>query len=223
MLNTEIIEFYRELRKNNNKEWFDLNRKRYERVKKDIHKIVNGLLLEMRHFDPALEYLEAKDCIFRINRDIRFSKDKSPYKTHLGIFINAYGKKSGRAGYYVHFDEEEGSIAGGGIYMPDAETLKMIRREISAFYEDLDIIINSPEFKKTFGGLDNESRFKLLRPPKGYSADDPAIEFLKYKSFTATKDLPPEILTKAEGINVLLDIFKSIKPFNDFLNRALDA
>lgn len=222
MLNIKTIEFYRELRINNNKEWFDRNRDRYEEVKKDSQRLVNELLLNMSRFDPALEYLQAKDCIFRINRDIRFSKDKTPYKTHLGIFITPFGKKSGYAGYYVHLDEKEGSFAGGGIYMPDGDILKKIRKEISAFYEDLEKIVNSDSFKKTFGGLDIDNKIMLVRPPKGYNMDDPAIEFLKLRSFTATKDLPAEILTDPAGINKLVDIFKTIKPFNSFLNRALE-
>ncbi len=222
MLNIKTIEFYRELRINNNKEWFDRNRDRYEEVKKDSQRLVNELLLNMSRFDPALEYLQAKDCIFRINRDIRFSKDKTPYKTHLGIFITPFGKKSGYAGYYVHLDEKEGSFAGGGIYMPDGDILKKIRNEISAFYEDLEEIVNSDSFKKTFGGLDIDNKIMLVRPPKGYNMDDPAIEFLKLRSFTATKDLPAEILTDPAGINKLVDIFKTIKPFNSFLNRALE-
>lgn len=221
MLNIKTIEFYRELRINNNKEWFDRNRSRYEEVKKDVLGFVNELLLKMHQFDDTLRHLEAKDCIFRINRDIRFSNDKTPYKTHLGIFINPFGKKLEYAGYYVHLDEHNGSFAGGGMYMPGTEALKKIRKEMSLFYEDLFDILKAPEFIKTFGELNMERRIMLLRPPKGYSNDDPAIQFIKLKSFTTAKDLPKEILTDSNGINMIIDIFKNLKPFNDFINRAL--
>ena len=223
MLNSETLEFFRELRENNHKEWFDRNRDRYEKVKKDYHRLVGELLLRMQKVDPSLGHLQIKDCTFRINRDIRFSKDKTPYKTHRSIIMSPYGRRLEYAAYYVHLDEAEGSFAGGGIYMPGSEALKKIREEISAFHEDLEEILAAKDFAQTFDGLDKDEKYLLTRPPKGFQADHPAIELLKYKSFTASRPLPAKILSEPGGIDEVVEILKNAKPLNDFINRGLQA
>ena len=176
MLQPPTLQFFRELRNNNSKAWFDQNRPRYEEVKKDYHRLTAALLERMQAIEPALSHLQVKDCIFRINRDIRFSKNKAPYKTHLSIIMTPFGKRMDYAGYYLHMDEGEGSFAGGGLYMPMAETLKKIRMEVSNYHEDFIHIIQSPSFKNTYQDLDREAGVILTRPPKGYSDDNPAIE-----------------------------------------------
>ena len=221
MLSQETLNFYRELRKNNHKEWFDLNRKWYEEVKKDYLRFTGELLTRMQAVDPSLGHLSPKDCIFRINRDIRFSADKTHYKTHLGIFMTPGGRNLDYAGYYVHIDEEGGSFTGGGCYRPQAAVLKKIRREIANFYEDLEEIVGAKAFKKTYGEFDREEGVVLSRPPKGFDADHPAIEFLKFKSFTATRELDAKLLTDPKGLDTVVDILKDLKPLNDFLNRAI--
>jgi uncharacterized protein (TIGR02453 family) len=198
MLNQDTLDFYRELRHNNHKEWFDRNRKWYEVVKKDTLRFTGDLLARIQAFDPSLGHLQPKDCIFRINRDIRFSADKTPYKTHIGIFMTPGGRKLDFAGYYVHIDEEGESFAGGGCYMPQAEALKRIRREIAGFYEDLEEIMKAKSFRATFGELDREEGVVLKRPPKGFDADHPAINFLKFKSFTATRELESPIADRPQ-------------------------
>ena len=223
MLSNHTLEFFRELRENNHKAWFDINRKKYEEVKKDYHRLIEEILLKMQTFDKSLSHLQVKDCTFRINRDIRFSKDKTPYKTHLSIIMSPFGKRMENAAYYVHLDENNGSFAGGGIYMPGSETLKKIRAEISGFYEDLEEILTSKDFAKTFQGLDSDENVVLTRPPKGYDAEHPAIELLKFKSFTATKPLDNKLLTDPKSVDAVTDILKKIKPLNDFINRGLTA
>ena len=221
MLSQDTLNFYRELRKNNHKEWFDKNRKWYEEVKKDYLRFTAELLTRMQAVDLSLGHLAPKDCVFRINRVIRFSADKTPYKTHLGIFMTPGGRNLDYAGYYVHIDEEGGSFAGGGCYRPQAIILKKIRREIANFYEDLEEIVGDRAFKKTYGEFDREEGAVLSRPPKGFDADNPAIEFLKFKSFTATRELDAKILTDPKGLDTVVDILKDLKPLNDFLNRAI--
>ncbi len=223
MLHPDSLQFFRELRENNHKEWFDQNRNRYEKVKNDYHRLVGELLFRMQKFDPSLAHLQIKDCTFRINRDIRFSKDKTPYKTHRSMIMSPYGKKMEYASYYVHLDEEAGSFAGGGIYMPGGEALRKIRTEISAFHEDLEEILASEDFSRTFGGLDSDEKMILTRPPKGYRADHPAIGLLKYKSFTASATLPEKWLSDPRGIDEVVEILKKVKPLNDFINRGLNA
>ena len=221
MLQSHTLEFLRELKANNNKEWFDANRKRYEKVKSDYLALAADLLESMKKIDPALEMLTAKDCIFRINRDIRFSANKSPYKTNLGIVLQPGGKRMSRAAYYFHI-EEGASFAGGGLWMPESALLLKVRKEIHYFIPDLTEILEKPDFKKYYGALDIEEGQKLSRPPKGFEADDPAIEFIKLKSFTTSAPISDDLLTSknlVENISVRLE---ALKPFIQFINRGLD-
>jgi uncharacterized protein (TIGR02453 family) len=179
---SELHQFLDELKRNNTKEWFDLNRKRYESLRKSWINFVNDLIIEIAKFDPDFVNLEGKDCIFRINKDIRFSKDKSPYKTNFGASINIGGKKEFAGGYYFHFAPDE-IFCAGGTYMPSAEKLAAIRQEIDYIYDDFSSIVNARNVVKRFKSLGGE---KLSRPPKGYEAANPAIEYLKMKSFIWT-------------------------------------
>ncbi|MBK9257893.1 MAG: DUF2461 domain-containing protein [Saprospiraceae bacterium] len=220
MLTNDTIQFFREMRENNHKEWFDVNRKRYEKVKLNYYSLTEEILTEMKAIDESLDMVQTKDCVFRINRDIRFSKDKTPYKTFLGINLAPFGKKMMLAGYYTHLDEGQ-SFTGGGLYMPMAPELKKVRREIHYCWDEFQAIINQKEFVKTFGTLDNNPELILSRPPKDYSPDDPAIEYLKYKSFTAVQKIDDKLLNSASLKEYILESFVVIKPFIQFLNRAL--
>ena len=175
------------------------------------------LLKGLTEEDQDFSLLQAKDCLFRINRDVRFSKDKSPYKTNFGIALSPGGKKSGRAGYYVHISENN-SFIGGGIWMPDAKVLNDIRQEIDYNWDEFKAIIDTQKFKKNFH-FDGE---KLLRPPKGYDASNPAIDFLKYKSFTVFKSISLQALESDDLVQTSLEAFKDMKHFIQFLNRVFD-
>lgn len=220
MVQPTTIEFLKELKTNNSKSWFDQNRKRYDKVKADYISLAGNILGQMKKVDPSLEMVETKECVFRINRDIRFSTDKSPYKTNLGIALHPGGKKFNLAAYYLHI-EPGNSFIGGGLWMPEAPLLSKVRKEIHYFYHDLVDILNNPEYKKTFGSLNVEDGHKLSRPPKGYEAEDPAIEFLKLKSFTASTPLPDETLTSDKFLPHVIDTFTILKPLIGFINRGL--
>ena len=221
MLTTATIDFLTDLKANNNRDWFIENKKRYELFKKDYQQIVAELLGIMKPLDHSLEMLEVKNCTFRINRDIRFSKDKTPYKTHLGIWMpcgRVKGKNS--PGYYIHLDQEEAFIA-GGLYAPEADELKKIRKEIAFFYEDLLEILNEKEFKKVFQDFDRNERSLLKNPPRGYEKDHPAIDLLKLKSFESSFKINFKDVTKKEFVSVVTKKLILLKPLNEFLARAL--
>jgi len=220
MVQPTTIEFLKELKSNNSKSWFDQNRKRYDKMKSDYISLAGRILEQMKDIDPSLDMVTAKDCIFRINRDVRFSADKSPYKTNLGIALHPGGKKFNLAAYYLHIEPGQ-SFIGGGLWMPEAPLLSKVRKEIHYFYHDLVDILNNPLYKKTFGSLDVEDGQKLTRPPKGYEAEDPAIEFLKLKSFTASTPLPDEMLTSDKLVGHIIDTFTILKPLIGFINRGL--
>ncbi len=220
MVYPSTLNFLKELKQNNNKPWFDEHRKQYENAKSNYLSCAASILAEMQKSDSSLEVLQPKDCIFRINRDIRFSADKSPYKTNLGIVLYPNGKKSNLAAYYLHI-EPGNSFVGGGLWMPDAALLQKVRKEIAYFYEDLRHVLDTPEFSKLFGDLDVEEGQKLSRPPKGYDADDPAIEYLKLKSFTVGVPVSDDILLSEKMTSIVVHHLNILKPFLSFINRGL--
>ncbi len=163
MLSKDSIQFLDDLKANNNRDWFLDNKKRYEIFKKDYYQLVADFLNAMKPLDPSLEMLEVKNCTFRINRDIRFSKDKSPYKDHIGVWLSSGAKGKNRSGYYVHI-ARSGSFIAGGFYCPEAEDLKKVRKEIAYFHEDLDEILREKNFKKEFGDFDRNEENVLKNP-----------------------------------------------------------
>ncbi len=221
MLQASTIDFLLALRANNNREWFHDHQKAYEAVKKDYKQLVAAVLEEMKQRDPNLAVLTEKDCTFRIARDIRFSKDKTPYKTHLGIGLSTFGKKSGMGEYYVHLEPAGQSFAGGGIYMPSPEQLKKMRAEIAAFGEDLEKIIADKNFQKTYGDLDRD--ILLKRAPKGVDEDHRFIEFLKLKSYTAVFKLSEDLFTSKDLVPYVVERLAHLTPFINFLNRGVSA
>lgn len=222
MLSKDSLQFLNDLKANNNREWFLENKKRYEIFKKDYHQLVADFLDVMKPLDSSLEVLEIKNCTFRINRDIRFSKDKSPYKDHLGVWLSSGSKGNNRAGYYVHI-AREGSFIAGGFYCPEAEDLKKIRREIAYFYEDLDEILANKNFKKVFNDFDRNETNVLKNPPRGYEKEHPAIEYLKLKSFETSQKFGIEEILEPDFVSRMSQKLILLKPLNDFMNRALTA
>lgn len=217
---TEALNFITDLKNNNNRDWFQANQKRYTEYKKSYKAITEALIAEMVKGDSTLSHLEFKDCSFRINRDIRFSKDKSPYKTNMGIWMSAGSKNTNMAGYYLHIEEGASFIA-GGVHWPDAADLKKLRREIAGFYEDLEDILADKDFKKLYGDLDRSPENSLKTAPKDYPRDHPGIQFLKLKSMTATAKLTDKDLHRDNFIQETAKKLLVLKPLVDFINRGL--
>jgi len=222
MLSKDSVQFIDDLKANNNRDWFLYNKKRYEVFKKDYHLLVGNFLDAMKPLDPSLEMLEVKNCTFRINRDIRFSKDKSPYKDHIGVWLSSGAKGKNRSGYYIHIAKGASFIA-GGFYCPEAGDLKKVRKEIGYFHEDLEEIIGDKSFKKEFGDFDRDEKNVLKNPPRGYEKDHPAIEFLKLKSFETSQKFNIEEVTKKDFVEKMSKKLIVLKPLNDFINRALTS
>lgn len=220
MLSKESLEFLDDLKANNNRDWFLDNKKRYEIFKKDYQQLVGQFLDIMKPLDASLEMLEVKNCTFRINRDIRFSKDKTPYKSHLGVWLSSGAKGKNRSGYYVHIERDKSFIA-GGFYCPEAEDLKKVRKEIAFFYDDLEAIMQEKNFKKEFGDFDRNESSLLKNPPRGYEKDHPAIAFLKLKSFEASQKFDISEVLKEDFVDTMSKKLIALKPLNDFINRAV--
>lgn len=213
-----VLPFLEDLKKNNTREWFQEHKDRYLEAKKEFEDFMTAFLPQIAEIDKELAGLEAKQCIFRIFRDVRFSKDKSPYKTNMGAAMTRGGRKSGNATYYFHV--EPGNIfVGGGIWMPPAPQLKAMRQEVYYNAEEFKEIINDPGFKKYFTQLDGE---KLKRHPRDFPPDFPDIDLLKYKSYIVGDHLDDDIIDSTKLSDELLKIYKALYPFNRFINRALD-
>ena len=222
MLSKDTLQFLDDLKANNNRDWFLDNKKRYETFKKDYQHLVADLLDAMKPLDPSLEMLEVKNCTFRINRDIRFSKDKTPYKSHLGIWLSSGAKGLNRSGYYIHLENGSSFIA-GGLYCPEATDLKKMRKEIAYFYEDLETILNEKEFKKEFNDFDRDEKNTLKNPPRGYEKEHPAIDLLKLKSFESSQKINFSTAGTKDFVTTVSKKLILLKPLNDFINRALTS
>jgi uncharacterized protein (TIGR02453 family) len=211
------LDFLSDLKQHNDREWFAKNRKRYEEARTNYESFVQAIIDKIADFDPILKGLEVKSCTYRINRDIRFSNDKTIYKTHLGAFVVRGGKNNGDrlAGYYVHVEPGNNSMIAGGAYIPPIPWLTAIREKIDEQGDLFLKIINNKEFMNFFGKIEGE---KLKSAPKGYSKDHPYIEMLKLKSFLASKMISDKEILSKECFDFIVKACRVMKPLNDFLN-----
>ncbi len=220
MLQKQTLTFLRQLKRHNEREWFEAHREQYLAAKADVEALVTRILEGLAAKDPAFASLRLKDCMFRIYRDTRFSQDKTPYKTHFGAGINRGGKKVHAPGYYLHLEPGGLSYCGGGLWRPEAPLLKKVRQEIDYNADEYRAILESRNFRRRFGGL--EEGDALQRAPQGYTEDNPAIAYLKMRSFVAGTGLTDEQLLARDLDKRVLRIFADLSPFIGFLQRALD-
>ena len=213
------LEFLRKLSRNNNREWFEKNKPRYLDIKADFEGFVSDLLNEMILVDESLAGLDPKKLVFRIYRDIRFSKDKTPYKTHLSAGLSPTGKGTGVPGYYFQIEPGNKSMIASGLYLPSAELLGKIRQEIDYNGEQLTKILSEKNFKKLYGKFWDGDKLKTM--PKGYAKEHPHIEFLKLKSFMVTHSFTDSEVLNKKFMQQLVASMKAAKPLNDFLAEAL--
>ena len=211
------IDFLTNLSANNNKEWFDDNRKTYEACRKDFLALVTSIIEELAKFDPELTGVDAKKCVFRINRDIRFSNDKTPYKTNFGALMGSNGKKTEGTGYYMHLAPGQ-NFAGGGIYMPKPEMLAAIRQEIDYNPDKLNELLANKDFKETFGEIRGD---KVKTAPKGYPKNHPNIDLLRYKSFYVVKEFSEKEISSDGIFKDLISTYQKAFEFNKYLKEAI--
>lgn len=218
MIQTSTLKFLKDLKKNNNKSWFEAHRKQYDLVKEDFLSLVQQLIRQIAAFDKPIGNLEAKNCTFRINRDVRFSKNKDPYKNNIAAYFNKDGKKGIGAGYYLHIEPGK-SMAAGGIWMPEPVVLTNIRQEIDYNLSEWEKIVTSRTFTRMFTeGIKGDT---LTRPPKGYDENNPAIKYLKMKSFIVTRAFTDAEVQNKNFATEVSNTFQKMKPLIDFLNTAI--
>lgn len=213
----KVLKFLKELSANNTREWFEANKEKYVESKQKVLFTTDVLINEIRKFDHSIPLLDAKNCMFRIFRDVRFSNDKRPYKTNFGSFIAKGGRKGECPGYYFHI-EPGNSFVGGGIYMPAAAPLKAIRDHIALSGNELSEIINDPDFKTALPDMYDD---RVKTAPKGFPKDHEFIELLRYKSFAFSAQVTDKSLISGDFIEEAVDVFRKLHKANDYLNEAL--
>ena len=213
----QVLRFLHSLSLHNDKVWFDAHKADYLKAKTTVEELAVKLIEGIRSFDDTIGPLSVADCTYRIYRDVRFSKDKSPYKTHMGVFVNRGGKKSGYSGYYFHIDGSGDHLLAIGNYFTEPRVLKTLREDIE---------MGGGDFRRILAGLapglvlDTEGALKKV--PKGFPADSPDAEFFKLKNFCLLKSLDKDFILSPNLVDSVLDIFRTGKPFLDYINRAID-
>ncbi len=214
----KVLQFLEDLSENNNREWFNKNRSRYEESRDKIVFFIDVLINEIKVFDPSIAGVNPKDCIYRIFRDVRFSKDKRPYKTNFGAFISQGGRKSIYPGYFFHIEATQ-SFFGGGIYMPEPAILKTVRKFIAENGAEFLEIINEPEFKAVYPELYNH---QLKTAPRGFAKNHEFIDLLKYKSYVFVKYSDNKIIKENSFIDDMIQAYRQLYNANVFLREAIE-
>jgi uncharacterized protein (TIGR02453 family) len=214
-----ILKFLADLAKHNDRDWFEKNKSRYLEAKEGFEEVVASVLKELVKFEDGLAGLNPKKLPFRIYRDVRFSKDKRPYKTNMGAGFSPNGKLVQEPGYYLHIQPGNKSFIAGGMYMPDAGNLAKIRQEIDYNPDALRKVINAKKFRTLFGDFDEFDKLKTA--PKGYPKDHPQIERLKLKSFIVEMSLTDKQVRDKKFVRMVASGCKAIKPLNDYLREAI--
>lgn len=214
-----ITTFLKKLSKNNNRDWFEKNKGEYLEAKEQFEEFVTTLHAGMTKFDSRLIGLNPKKLTFRIYRDVRFSKDKRPYKTNMGATFSPGGKLMNKPGYYLHIEPGNKSFVAGGLYMPAPEDVVKVRQEIDYNGKNLEALFKKPDFKKYYKGFDIFDQLK--KAPKGYDPDHQYIEWLKMKSFIVTHYFKDSDVLGKNLLKETTAAFKAMKSFNDFLDVAI--
>ena len=213
-----ILKFLKQLKRNNQREWMLEHKKLYLSQRQAFLELVQDTIESIVKFEPSLEGLEAKDCVFRINRDIRFSKDKTLYKTHFGAYMAQGGRKSMLPGFYMHLEPGNQSILAAGLYRPSSDLLGKVRQEIDYNGKDLIKIVEKKSWISEFGELEGE---RLSRAPKGYPMDHPLLSYLQFKSYLAVVRLKDQQVNSGGFSKEISRYFKRMHPLVQFLNTAI--
>jgi len=214
----ELFKFLRELKVHNEREWFRANKDRYDMLHKEHISIVRMLIDRIAVFDSEIAGLDPKSCIYRIYRDIRFSNDKTPYKTHFGAYMTGFGgRTSPYSGYYLHL-EPDNCLISGGVWCPTPQMLKKLRMDIFNSAEEFTNILNNKQFSKLFGSLEGE---QLKRTPDGFPKNSPYDNLLRYKYYIVSAMKPEQFFEQEGWIEKVAEDFKVLYPFNKFLNYTI--
>lgn len=213
-----ILQYLADIKVNNNRDWFYANKDRYDEIRSAFERITENTIASIAAFDPTVANVTVKSTLYRFNRDTRFSMDKSPYKRHMGTYINPKGKKSPHGGYYLHFEPGNCQI-GGGAYCLESPVLRAVRQHIMDRIDEFRDIVESPVFHRLFPIIGNEH---LKTMPAGFPRDFAYPQYLRPKNYAVMHPLPDEFFFEQDWLKKAADIFKIMKPFLDFINEPID-
>lgn len=216
------LDFLSQLKAHNNKAWFDAHRAEYDLARRRFEDFIEIVIDEFRPVED-FENLTPKDCLFRINRDVRFSADKSPYKINFGASLALGGKHSRRMPYYIHLQPGDQSLLAGGLYMPTPEQIGRVRAAIAANSTPLRKLLRAKAFVEYFGVVTDETEGRLKTAPKGYDRDHPDIDLLQFKQWAVMHPLTDKQVLSPDLLPYTIKVFKALKPLNDWLNSILLA
>jgi uncharacterized protein (TIGR02453 family) len=215
-----LTAFLADLAENNEKAWFEVHRSEYQALREDFAAFIGQVIGRIAEWDEGLRWKDPKDCLFRIYRDVRFSNDKSPYKTTFSAHISEQNRRGGPPGYYLEIDHTGTMLAAGGIWMPEPKTLARLRDSIAEHPQRLEKVLRSRGFKKTFGDLQGD---RLTRPPRGYSDVTPLIEYIKLKSFIVWRERDARTIPHDEALAWLTGSFRTARPLVDWVRTSLQG
>lgn len=218
----QTLSFLRRLKRNNNREWFAAHKDDYLAAQARFNAFAEQLMLRIGEFDPTVRGLALKDCTYRIYRDVRFSKDKSPYKTHFGVYVCRGGKKSGYSGYYFHVSAGgddlgiDTHLLAAGDYCADPAALRVLREDIVNGDGDFGRIVRAA------AGFALDDEYRLKRVPQGFPSDSPCADYLKYRVYCLVARVDDGFVLAPDLAQRVADMFRPAKPFLDYVNRAID-
>tara|TARA_B100001094_G_C18094921_1_gene752505 strand:+ start:463 stop:1143 length:681 start_codon:yes stop_codon:yes gene_type:complete len=218
MIEQSTLDFLKELKANNNRDWFNDHRLLYEAARDNFANFIEELIISLNKIDDFVSDANPKNSIFRIFKDVRFSKDKSPYKSHFSASISKGGRKSDYAGYYIHVEPENKTILASGIWHPQPAILKSVRNEISYNHQEYEKIIRNKKFVASFGQVEGN---KLVRPPKGFDKEHPAIEYLKHKDFVVHHKVKDKEICQPSFKDYCVKKFEIAKPFSEYFRGPI--
>jgi len=213
-----IFQFLKNISENNNREWFNSHRDEYEKASAEFEKLLAAVIARISLFDPSIRGVQPKDCTYRIYRDTRFSADKTPYKTHIGGYINAKGKKSNHCGYYLHIEAGNCMLAGGSLCLPP-NILKAVRQSIFDNIDEFVSFAEDPEFKKYFPIIGEDF---IKTAPKGFPKDFKHLKYLQCRQYTCAYMIPDDFFHSTDFMDEIEKVFRQFKRFADFLNFTID-
>lgn len=215
-----LTTFLADLAENNRREWFEANRPEYQALRDQFTAFVGEVIERTADFDERVRWKDPRDCLFRIYRDVRFSADKSPYKTTFSAYVSEQNRRGAPPGYYLEVDEKGVLLAAAGIWMPPADVLARLRASLAEHPERFERVLRSRGFRKAFGALQGD---RLTRPPRGYTAETPLIEHIKLKSYIVWRETDARGMAHADALAHVVDSFRTARPLVDWVRRVLES
>lgn len=215
-----LTAFLADLAENNRREWFEEHRAEYQDLREQFTAFVGELIERTADFDERIRWKDPKECLFRIYRDVRFSNDKSPYKTTFSAYVSEQNRRGAPPGYYLEVDEKGVMLAAAGIWLPPADVLARLRASLAEHPERFEKVLRARGFRKAFGELQGD---RLTRPPRGYTAETPLIEHIKRKSYIAWRETDAREITHDDALTYVTDSFRTARPLVEWVRGVLES